>query len=174
MLYKLISKTTPLLSKKEIKNICILKNTQWKYGIKSQLNWYKKNIKKEDIHNLLFINSKLIGYTLLRKRTCFVNKVKKKYLLFDTLVLDKKYRNKKLSNLIMYFDNEIIKQKKMLSFLTCNKSLIKFYKRFNWKLLNNNILVPDLPDHSFSTYSMIYNNNVQIRSALKYTFYINK
>ena len=55
MLYKLISKTTPLLSKKEIKNICILKDTQWKYGIKSQLNWYKKNIKKEDIHNLLFI-----------------------------------------------------------------------------------------------------------------------
>ena len=77
MLYKLISKTTPLLSKKEIKNICILKDTQWKHGIKSQLNWYKKNIKKENIHNLLFINSKLIGYTLLRKRTCFVNKVKK-------------------------------------------------------------------------------------------------
>ena len=121
MLYKLISKTTPLLSKKEIKNICMLKDTQWKYGIKSQLNWYKKNIKKEDNHNLLFINSKLIGYTLLRKRTCFVNKVKKKYLLFDTLVLDKKYRNKKLSNLIMYFDNEIIKQKKMLSFLICKK-----------------------------------------------------
>ena len=93
MLYELISKTTSLLSKKEIKNICILKDTQWKYGIKSQLNWYKKNIKKEDIHNLLFINSKLIGYTLLRKRMCFVNKVKKKYLLFDTLVLDKKYRN---------------------------------------------------------------------------------
>ncbi len=172
MLYKLISKTTPLLSKKEIKNICVLKDTQWKYGIKSQLNWYKKNIKKEDIHNLLFINSKLIGYTLLGKRTCFLNKVKKKYLLFDTLMLDKKYRNKKSSNLIMYFDNEIIKQKKMLSFLICKKASIKFYKRFNWKLLNNNNIL--VPDHSFSTYSMIYNNNVQIKSALKYTFYINK
>ena len=101
-----------------------------------------------------------------------MNKVKKKYLLFDTLVLDEKYRNKKLSNLIMCFDNEIIKQKKMLSFLICKKELIKFYKRFNWKLLNNNNIL--IPDHSFSAYSMIYNNNVQIKSALKYTFYINK
>ena len=71
-----------------------------------------------------------------------------------------------------YIENEIIKQKKMLSFLICKKASIKFYKRFNWKLLNNNNIL--VPDHSFSTYSMIYNSNAQIKSALKYIFYINK
>ena len=173
MIYDLVSKKSFQLSKKEIKNICLLKNNQWKFGIKSQLNWYKKNIKKKDIHNMMFINSKLIGYTLLRRRRCLVNKVLKKYLLFDTLVLHKKYRNKKLSNLIMYFDNEIIKQNKKLSFLICKKDLVDFYKKFNWKLIKNNNI--SIPDHSFSTNGMIFNyNNTQVGGGVKYIFYINK
>ena len=98
MIYNLVSKESFQLSKKEIKNICLLKDNQWKFGIKSQLNWYKKNIKKKDIHNMMFINSKLIGYTLLKRRSCLVNKVLQKYLHFDTLILDKKYRNKKPGN----------------------------------------------------------------------------
>ena len=122
---------------------------------------------------MMFINSELIGYTLLRRRRCLVNKVLKKYLLFDTLVLDKKYRNKKLSNLIMYFDNEIIKQNKKLSFLICKKDLVDFYKKFNWKLIKNNNI--SIPDHSFSTNGMIFNyNNTQVGERVKYIFYINK
>ena len=173
MIYNLVSKKNFQLSKKEIKDICLLKDNQWKFGIKSQLNWYRKNIKKEDIHNMMFINSKLIGYTSLRRRKCLVNKVLKKYLLFDSFVLDKKYRNKKLSNLIMYFDNEIIKQNKILSFLICKKDLVDFYKKFNWKLIKNNNI--SIPDHSFSTNGMIFNyNNTQAGERVKYIFYINK
>ena len=122
---------------------------------------------------MMFINSKLIAYTLLRKRNYIVDKVFKKYLLFDTLVLGKKYRNKKLSNLIMYFDNEIIRQNKKLSFLICKKDLIDFYKKFNWKLIKNNNI--SIPDHSFSTNGMIFNyNNTQVEGGVKYIFYINK
>ena len=79
------------LTKGEIKLICKLKDKQWKFGIKSQINWFKKNIKPNDIHNLFYIRSKLAGYTLLRKRTCYIgNKKISKYLLFDTLILEKK------------------------------------------------------------------------------------
>ena len=173
MIYNLVSKKSSQLSKKEIKNICLLKDNQRKFGIKSQLNWYKKNIKKKDIHNMMFINSELIGYTLLRRRRCLVNKVLKKYLLFDTLVLDKKYRNKKLSNLIMYFDNEIIRHNKKLSFLICKNDLVDYYKKFNWELIKNNNI--SIPDHSFSTNGMIFNyNNTQVEGGVKYIFYINK
>ena len=173
MIYNLVSKESFQLSKKEIKKICILKDDHWKFGIKSQLNWYKKNIKKEDIHNMMFINTKLIGYTLLKRRSCLVNKVLQKYLHFDTLILDKKYRNKKLSNLIMYFDNEIIKQNKKLSFLICKKDLIDFYKKFNWKLIKNNNI--SVADHYFSTNGMIYNyTNAQTETEAKYIFSIKK
>ena len=59
----------------EIHNICKLKNSHWNYSFKSNLAWFKKNIKSYDIHNLVYYNSKLIGYTLLRIRT-FLNKSK--------------------------------------------------------------------------------------------------
>ena len=35
------------LTKRQIKSICELKDKQWKFGIKSQINWYNKNIKRE-------------------------------------------------------------------------------------------------------------------------------
>ena len=57
------------LTNKEIKQICLLKDKQWKHGINSQLKYFKNNIKKFDLHNLFYIKFKLIGYTLLRKRT---------------------------------------------------------------------------------------------------------
>jgi len=63
---QILSKQTLELKSTEIKEICNLKNTHWNYGIKSNLIWFKKNVKKKDIHNMLYTNKKLIGYTLLR------------------------------------------------------------------------------------------------------------
>ena len=76
-------------------------------------------------------------------------------------------------NYRMYFDNEIIKQNKKLSFLICKKDLVDFYKKINWKLIKNNNI--SIPDHSFSTNGMIFNyNNTQVEGGVKYIFYINK
>ena len=82
------------LKKNQVKEICFLKNKEWKFGIKSQIKWFKNNIKKNDIHNMLYSKTKLIGYTLLRKRTYKIENSRrnKNYLLFDTLIIDKKYR----------------------------------------------------------------------------------
>ena len=145
------------LQNKEIEEICFLKDKQWKFGIKSQMKWYRKNIKKNDIHNLFYIKSKLVGYTLLRKRTCEIRSLNKRtnYLLFDTLIIDKKYRGKNLSNLLMSFNNTIIKQSGYFSFLICNKELVSFYKKNNWKRLNKKIF--NIADHPFSSNGMIFN-----------------
>ena len=35
------------LQNKEIEEICFLKDKHWKFGIKSQMKWYRKNIKKK-------------------------------------------------------------------------------------------------------------------------------
>ena len=66
---KVLSKLTKKLDTSDIKKICILKDTQWNFGIKSQLKWFKENIKPNDVHILLEIDNNLIDYTLLRKRT---------------------------------------------------------------------------------------------------------
>lgn len=172
MSFILTSIVSSQLKKEQIKAIYRLKSQQWRYKIKSHINWHNKNIKRNDIHNLLYINTKLVGYTLLRKRTCNMNKVGKgsKYLLFDTLIIDKKYRGKKLSNLMMSFNNSIIKQSRYFSFLICNKELIGFYKKFSWiKLKINNIVIKD---HEFSSYGMTFNQTNP--KDKKYYFYTNR
>ena len=158
------------LTNKEIKQICLLKDKQWKFGIKSQLEWFKNNVKKFDFHNLLYINSKLVGYTLLRKRTCKIEsyKANTQYLLFDTLIIDKKYRNKKLSNLLMSFNNMIIKESGFFSFLICNNELIDFYQKNDWKKLNKKVF--NVVDHIFLSNGMVFNKK---NDNNKYIFYIN-
>jgi len=52
--FKLKSIVSNKLTNNEIKKICFLKDKQWKFGIKSQIKWFERNIKKYDIHNLLY------------------------------------------------------------------------------------------------------------------------
>ena len=67
------SKLTKKLKKEDIESICKLKNTHWRYGIKSQINWFHKNMKDRDIHNLAYLKGKLVGYVSLRKRNFISN-----------------------------------------------------------------------------------------------------
>ena len=135
MKIKLASIKSSKLTKKQKKNIYLLKDTCWKFGIRSQQIWFKKNIAKNDLHNLLYMNGVLIGYTALRKKIC-VDKSKKKipYLIFDSLIVKRQFRLKKISNLLMNFNNIIMMNNNCLVFLVCKKKLKKFYEKFGWRL----------------------------------------
>jgi hypothetical protein len=139
------------ISNNSIKNIAKLKSQEWKYTINIQKKWIKKNVQPNDIHNMLFINKKLIGYTLLRKRIlnfiCKKNK-DKKYFYLDTLILDKKYRKEKFNHktygeILMTYNNKIIKKHKYISLLRCHNHMIKFYKKFNWIKANSKKIITD-------------------------------
>jgi len=170
MKYFLLSKKTKQLKQEEIFNICKLKNTHWNYGFKSNLEWFKKNIKSYDIHNLVYYNSKLIGYTLLRIRTFYLGKVKKKYLYFDTLIIDKKYRNKGITHFLMKLNDQVIKKNNKISFLICLDNLVEFYKKFSWKIMSKKKFL--IKDHSFDSNGMYFNSKVLNKD--KYTFYFYK
>ena len=172
MNYSLFSITSSRLKNDQKRSICLLKNQQWKFGMKSQIDWFRKNVKKDDIHNLFYIKSKLVGYTLLRKRTCKINYSKKNvnYLFFDTLIIDRKYQKKKLSNLFMNFNNTVIEQSGHFSSLICKKEFLEFYKKNMWlRLQKKNV---EFKDHFFSTNAMIF--NLKNINKKKFTFYINK
>lgn len=152
----LTSKQTSKLNLKEKGKIYKLKNEFWKKGIKSQKKWFHVNIKANDIHNLLFIGDRLIGYTCLRLRSLKNNKIINKYFYFDTLIITNKLKRKGYGSLLTKFDNKIIKLKKMPSFLVCDKKKIKFYKKNNWKILENkNFKVMD--ENYASKAGMVYN-----------------
>ena len=132
---------TKHLSKSLINNICNLKDSHWKFGLSSQKKWFIRNNKKNDLHNLLFYKKELVGYTILKKKKIYYGKNNKYYLLFDTLIINKKYRNLKLSHILMRHNNSEIKKSDYCSFLLCNKKLIKFYKKFLWKNVHYKIKI---------------------------------
>jgi predicted GNAT family N-acyltransferase len=136
---KLESIKTKNLKKAKKLAILKLKDQEWKYGIKNQDIWFKKNIKLNDTHNLLFLEKKLIGYNCIRS----IKLDNKKYLLFDTIVIKKKFRDLNYSSIIMRESIKIIKERKKICLLVCNRKLVKYYKNFNWKSLRQK-LFPNL------------------------------
>lgn len=156
----LISKKKNLLTKEEILNICKLKNSFWKWDLKNQKIWFENKVKSNDINNLIKINNKIVGYTLLRKRSCKINNKKEQYLYFDTFIISEKYRNRNLGRLLMEFNNSIILSEKKFAFLICKKELINFYKLSRWKQFNSYKIL----DHQSKwlkkkdTYGFVFNN----------------
>ena len=112
------------LSRNNINQINHFKNTHWKYSLKKQFLWFTLNAHKRDLHLLVFIKKKLIGYVHLSKRSFYFDKYlkkKNKYILFRNLLVANKYRNLDVARLIMNSVNSIIKKKKLFSFLLCKK-----------------------------------------------------
>jgi N-acetylglutamate synthase-like GNAT family acetyltransferase len=163
------SKLTKSLNKKEILSICKLKNTYWKYGIKSQLNWFIKHIKKNDIHNLAYLKNNLVGYIILRNRSFFYKKKKKNYFYFDSLIVKKKNRELKVGQRLIYLTSKIIKKSKLHSMLICEKKNILFYEKYGWKIITKD--KSKILDHKYSKFSlmMCFNQKPEImKSNIKY------
>lgn len=169
-------KTTQLTQEK-IHEILALKDRHWNYGIKSQLKWFNKFTMENDSHNLMLVNEKIVGYTSLGLRSFEImeknnNKKVNKYILFTTLILDKKFRNFSYASKMMNFNNETIVKNKKGSFLLCHNNIINFYKFLGWRqLLKSNF---DVPDHKNDLIGMIYNfssNYQKMNSFLNFYYY---
>ena len=95
------------IKKQDIKSILHLKKQNWKYSLKSQYKYFYDNIKPNDIHCIMYFKKGIIGYTLLRIRKIFGTK----FLLFDTYIVNKKFRSQGYGTKLLSFDNKIIKKK---------------------------------------------------------------
>ena len=156
----------------EIKKICKLKNTFWKYGLRENFKWFKRNVHKEDTHIILEYKKKIIGYNLLRLRKFLVSKKKKNYFYFDTLLIHKKFRNKKLSNLILEFNNRIFKKKKIHGFLICKKGIQPLYKKYGWKRLDYDKFLIKEKKYKKNSFIGMINNYKNFTSKKKHIYYI--
>jgi|688.fasta_scaffold478078_2 hypothetical protein len=145
---------TQNLKKNNIKDICKLKNEVWKYNMKSQIKWFKKNIKKKDTHFLLFYENFLSGYLCLRENS-YYRKKKIRYLIFDTLVIKKKYQNLGLAKIIMINFINFINKNRKNCFLFCDTSKISYYQKFGWKVLKKRKEISYIKNKSFNNTNKI-------------------
>lgn len=171
----LISLKTKNLKKKQILSICKLKNSYWTWTVPKQLEWYNRIVKKADINNMMLINKKLVGYTLLRKRKAVINNKSIIYYYFDSFILHKKFRNRGLGKILMLFNNKILNMLKSHSFLTCSKKTISFYLKYNWKVLpKNNFKIMDHKPAWFNSMAningMTFNLEKKVKKKIFYFF----
>ena len=61
--YKIIKNKN--INNKQIENISRLKDSFWKYGLKSQKKFLKSNKKLDDLHILAYKEKKIVGYVKL-------------------------------------------------------------------------------------------------------------
>lgn len=171
---KIQSILTSKLNNKQFNEIIELKESHWKYGKKSQKNWFKYKLKRKDLHILLTKKDSLIGYTSLKERSfCNTHKKKvKKYLNFETLILKKKFRNFPILKKIMRFNNSIIKKNNKFSLLECKKDKVNMYNFFGWKLLDKKKF--RLIDKISNKNVMVYNFKEKVSSKEKLLVFINK
>lgn len=168
---KFYKKKSHKLKREDIKNIANLKNSFWKFGIKSQLAWFnnKKNVLKDDFHFYIKKNKKIIGYVQIGKRKFLLNEKKKYYFLFRTLIVSKENRNKKIADKLMKQVSKFINQQKKPCFLLCKKRLIDFYQNYKWIKLNKKKY--KVQDHQNNLNAMILNmNNNDLQKNKKFWY----
>ncbi len=122
--YKIYQISHSLIDTKKIDEIIKLKSTFWKNTYKEQEEWIKKNILEKDVHFLIKIDQKLIGYGLVMKRNCNI---------VDSIIIQEEFRGLGIGkNLIKRINNFIKKE----GFLLSEKKNVKFYQKLNWEVDN--------------------------------------
>ena len=123
---------TKNLTKSQINKICKIKIQKWRFSFKSQKNYFLNNYNSNDIHHLVLINRKIIGYNCLK----FIKYFNKMIIIFDSLIIDKHYRKKGISKIILESSVKQIFKKKLECYLYCEKILQKYYEKYGWKRVN--------------------------------------
>ena len=67
---------------------------------------------------------------------------------------------------MMIFNNNTIKNEKLISFLICKNELINFYKKYSWKIVNSRKI--QIVDHIFKTNLMFFNYVDSKKNNLKF------
>ena len=122
-------KKTYKLTKSECVKIFKLKNTFWKYDLKSQKEFFNKMYKKNDLHILFFNNTNLIGYNCLKvsSNSHF------KYILIDSFIIHPDYQGKGISDILLSKSlNEIINLN-YITYLYANSNSLSLYRRFGFQ-----------------------------------------
>ncbi len=136
-----------------LSEIISIKMIAWPYSYDSQLNWLDLNLKNNDIHVMLYSNSKLVAYMNLIQIELLIDSVKYGALGIGNVCAFEK--GKGYGKVLMNFVNNYLVDNLKVGLLFCKSELKCFYISCSWKLVLNNKLVLSNMQHEVNT--MIYN-----------------
>ncbi|AVC43802.1 hypothetical protein B4919_02905 [Francisella tularensis subsp. novicida] len=145
------------ITEEQLLKICKIKEAFGNYTIESQLSWIERNMKAEDIHFLIHNDNKLIAYSNLVKEMIIIDNNNLSILGVGNVCVDEKGKDK--GKLLILEINKYIMANNRIGLLFCKKSLIKFYEKYDWRLIQ--------PNFSDNIYWMIFNFDIDTLSTKK-------
>ena len=152
-------KKTKELKENEIHKIILIKKRYWSYCYNDHFIWFKKNIRKNDLHFFLLKGSVKM-YCCLRLRFYNYKNYKIPFYYLDTLCCLKKYRFRVLNFLTFIIEST----KKNFTITLCANQHLRLYQLFGFKI-NNKIKIIN---HDIKNYNFL----IHIPKKNKYTKYL--
>lgn len=118
--------------------IARLKDQHWTHGIDSQLEWMTRNLERSDFH--LFganTDAELVAYLALVNINLTINDedCSCSYLGLSNVCVDRNIEKKGMGSKLIFHANEFIKKNNRPGILLCKDSLIPFYTKNGWRVL---------------------------------------
>ena len=121
------------MSTADLRNIAVLKNQHWPYGMDSQIRWMKDNVSDEDSH-LLGLNEghKLVAYITVAKLCVVIDGVSNNSIGIGGVCIDKELERQGYGRILVNKANDFIRQQSSNGLLLCKEKLVDFYKKCGW------------------------------------------
>ena len=88
------------------------------------------------------------------------------------MIIDKNYRGKNFSELLMILNTHVILKSNLISLLFCNNNLLKFYIKFGWLKIKNEDF--STKDYNFKTNALIFNKTIFEKIKNRFLIFIQK
>lgn len=146
------------IGKDKLDDIIFLKKIHWDYSVEEHLNWMEVNLKMNDIHVLVYDKFDLVAYLNLVESIVTIEN--KSYSFLGVGNVCTKVKNKGYGSILIKEVDKYIIHKNKAGILLCKDSLIGFYLKNDWELLDKN----DVEANFNLLNAMIFNISVELRN----------
>lgn len=141
------------LQETELMAICRVKSLAFPYDVKSQEQWIRKNITRDDIHLLYKPQRTILAYLdMIRINLELDGRLMEGYGIGNVC---SRQKGQGYGLKIMNEVNRLLTEEVKPGMLFCRKSLVAFYQKSGWKKTEKESVILSSPDHLFET--MVYN-----------------
>ena len=117
----------------EVENdIVAIKQQHWNYPYDAQIEWMRNNLKKNDMHLLLYEDGQPVAYLNLVNVTVYVDGNQMPAVGIGNVCVTKCKIGYGIGRKIVQKANDIIKELCMVGVLLCKEELLDFYGKFGW------------------------------------------
>jgi hypothetical protein len=124
------------IKEEQLLKVIKIKNIHWNYSLEEHINWINRNLNSGDFHILMFEGNILVAYLNLVEVKIVVDG--EKHVFFGIGNVCSSEKGKGYGGLLLKEIGRFILKNNKIGILLCKDSLIDFYLKNNWKLLEKN------------------------------------